>query len=105
MASQPDFTETSYLDSEPPPDESLRAVASVPWVAVALAVHAIMLMIAWFVLPNVPERIQVEVIRSSTETVADPPLPEQQPEFQSQLPDDQAVEPKPVEDRHEVTED
>jgi hypothetical protein len=105
MASQPDFTETSYLDSEPPPDESLRAVASVPWVAVALAVHAIMLMIAWFVLPNVPERIQVEVIAASTETVADPPMPLQQPEVQSQFPDEHEVVTEPMEDQHVVPED
>jgi hypothetical protein len=104
MASQTEVTETSYLDNKSPPDESLRATASVPWVAVALAVHVIMLMIAWFILPTVPERIPTTAIYATRERIADPPLPVQQPEVQPVFPDDRDVEQEPVEDQRVVPE-
>ena len=49
--------------------EDLTALASVPWVAIALAVHVILLVIAWFILPTAPERVQVEVIQAQQEQI------------------------------------
>ncbi|MCB9932616.1 MAG: terpene cyclase/mutase family protein, partial [Planctomycetes bacterium] len=87
------------------PEESLNAFASVPWVAVALAVHAILLMVAWFIMPIAAERPDIEVIKSSTETLATPPEPIQPRERPVEWEDDTKVETKPVEDQRVQMED
>lgn len=110
MATQPQNgfnseSQTSYLDAEVSSDESIHPAASVPWVAIALAVHAVMLMVAWFIMPPVPPGVTAHVIASSTEQVVDPPPPVQPPERIVEFPDDQPVEKQPTEDKRIQTDD
>ncbi|MCG3184805.1 MAG: hypothetical protein ICCCNLDF_02935 [Planctomycetes bacterium] len=108
MASQEGLVEqadASYLDSEHPPEENLGAAASVPWVAVALAVHAILLMVAWFVMPATAERLKVETLQASSEMIPQPPEPIQPPEKQVEWEDRTPVETQPVEDQRVQFED
>lgn len=53
---------------------------SVPWVAIALAAHMVLLIIAWFVLPQAPARAENHVIHASREQIPLPPPPQQPPE-------------------------
>ncbi|MCZ7605803.1 MAG: terpene cyclase/mutase family protein [Planctomycetota bacterium] len=82
--------------------EDLTALASVPWVAIALAVHVILLVIAWFIIPAVPERVQVEVIQAQQEQIAEPPPPEQPPEKPVEFPKDEPEQVDPTEDERIV---
>jgi hypothetical protein len=82
--------------------EDLTALASVPWVAIALAGHVILLVIAWFILPVVPERIPVEIINAQQEQIAEPPPPEQPPEQPVEYPKDEPVQEDPTEDERIV---
>ncbi|MCB9934071.1 MAG: terpene cyclase/mutase family protein [Planctomycetes bacterium] len=84
--------------------EDLTALASVPWVAIALAVHVILLVIAWFILPTAPERVQVEVIQAQQEQIAEPPPPEQPPEKPVEYPKDEPEQVDPTEDERIVEE-
>ncbi|MCB9894129.1 MAG: terpene cyclase/mutase family protein [Planctomycetes bacterium] len=97
--------ETSYLDTEAPPEESLSAAASVPWVAVALAVHAILLMVAWFILPAAPAKVYTSVLEAQVKDITPPPPPVNPPEKQVEWPDDSPVNEEPVEDKRVQTED
>jgi hypothetical protein len=67
--------------------EDLSALASVPWVGIALAAHVILLVIFWFVVPTQPPSIQVAVIETQRERYVEPPPPEQEPEEESEFPD------------------
>ena len=78
--------------------EDLTALASVPWVAIALAVHVILLVIAWFIIPKAPEPVHVEVIQAQQEQIAEPPPPEQPPEEQVEFPKDEPVQADPTEE-------
>jgi hypothetical protein len=82
--------------------EDLTALASVPWVAIALAVHVILLVIAWFIIPAVPERVQVDVIQAQQEQIAEPPPPEQPPEKPVEFPKDEPEQVDPTEDERIV---
>jgi hypothetical protein len=99
---QPD---SSYLDPEPQPEENLGAAASVPWVAVALAVHAVMLMVAWFIIPGAVERPPEMITSVVSQQLPEPPPPVQQPEVQHEFPDERDVENEPVEDQRLEPED
>ena len=99
---QPD---QSYLDPEQSTDESMGAAASVPWVAVALAVHAILLLVAWFIMPKAAEAPRLNVIDTAREQMALPPAPELEPEKQVEFPDETDVQNEPVEDQRVQTED
>ncbi|MBZ0136642.1 MAG: hypothetical protein K8I27_09745 [Planctomycetes bacterium] len=99
---QPD---ASYLDAEAPSEENLGAVASVPWVAVALAVHAVLLMVAWFIMPPSAERLPMMITTVSNDVLPDPPPPIQQPERQIEFPDDHPVQNEPTEDKRVQTDD
>jgi hypothetical protein len=95
----------SYLDNGQAPEDALAATASVPWVGIAFAVHVILLMVAWFVLPSAPSQIATTVLQSSTESIADPPPPVQPPEEQLKVPDHRDIDATPVEDQRLVPED
>lgn len=97
--------EPSYLDPEQPPEDSMGAVASVPWVGIALAVHAILLMVAWFIMPMAAEAPQLQALNTTRDQMTDPPAPEQEPPKQVQLPDPTDVQNDPVEDQRVQTED
>ncbi|MBK8206317.1 MAG: terpene cyclase/mutase family protein [Planctomycetes bacterium] len=78
--------------------EDLTALASVPWVAIALAVHVIMLVIMWFIIPQTPSRAKVEIIKAQQEQIAEPPPPEQKPENETEFPKDEPEQENPTED-------
>ena len=90
--------EASYLETEAIPDESLKAVASVPWVGIALAVHAILLMVAWFILPPQQPPVVTSVLNATTKEISPPPPPVVPPEKQVEFPKDSDVDREPVED-------
>ena len=77
--------------------EDLTALASVPWVAIALAVHVILLVIAWFIMPSMPARPDIEVIQAQQEQIAEPPPPEQPPEKPVEFPKDEPEQVDPTE--------
>jgi hypothetical protein len=77
--------------------EDLSALASVPWVGIALAAHVILLVIFWFIIPTQPPPIQIAVIEAQREQIVEPPPPEQEPEEETEFPDDDIVE-DPTED-------
>jgi hypothetical protein len=82
--------------------EDLTALASVPWVAIALAVHVILLVIAWFIIPKAPDRLQVDVMQAQQEQIAEPPPPEQPPETPVEYPKDEPEQQDPTEDERIV---
>ncbi len=82
--------------------EDLTALASVPWVAIALALHVILLVIAYFIYPPAQERTQMQVIQSQVEQEAIPPTPEQPPEEPTEFPKDEPVQENPTEDERIV---
>ncbi|MCA8918182.1 MAG: terpene cyclase/mutase family protein [Planctomycetes bacterium] len=84
--------------------EDLTALASVPWVAIALAVHVILLVICWFIIPKAAEPVHVEVIQAQQEQIAEPPPPEQPPEEEVEFPKDEPVQEDPTEDEKIVEE-
>ncbi|MBE7492051.1 MAG: terpene cyclase/mutase family protein [Planctomycetes bacterium] len=79
----------SYIQ-DPPPRESddLRAEASVPWVGIAFAVHVLVLVVAWFVLPSAALVLEPRVLTATAEEVAPPPPPVQIPDKPLELPQD-----------------
>ena len=97
--------ELSYLEAEALPDEDLSAGASVPWVAVALAVHVILLMVAWFIMPSTRPPTVSEMLSVTTEQIPEPPPPVQPPPVQHDILDHRDPEQEPVEDQHVVPED
>lgn len=97
--------ESSYPDTEAPQEEQLGAAASVPWVAIAMAVHAIMLMVAWFIMPPAAPTLDRQILSSTTEQIVDPPPPIQEPEREVIFPDDHPVQNQPTEDKRIQTED
>ncbi len=96
-----------YTQAAPSARQELHPLASVPWVAVALAVHVLLLVIAWFIIPYVPMNKAVEVITASTQTDPLPPPPEMRAPENSDWPDpDKVVEqPSPVAKLSENAED
>ena len=56
--------------------EDLTALASVPWVAIAFAVHVILLVIAWFVVPPALPPVKTKVIETALDFEPIPPEPE-----------------------------
>jgi len=68
--------------------EDLRPVASIPWVAIALALHMIVLVVAWFIMPHVAPPVTPRVLDASTEQIAMPPKPELKPEVPDDWPQD-----------------
>jgi hypothetical protein len=56
-------------------DQNLDNLAPVPWVAIALAIHVILLVIAWFVLPRQAPQADTLVLIASTAELAPPPPP------------------------------
>lgn len=72
----------------PPPQENheLTAAASVPWVAIAFAVHLLLVVVAWFILPLVPTPPAIEIIRSTVDAHPLPPEPERQVHADEKLP-------------------
>lgn len=68
--------------------EDLRPVASVPWVGIALAVHVIVLVVAWFILPTLPVVQDSRVLNATVQQEALPPEPLQPPEKILDMPKD-----------------
>ncbi|MCA8913640.1 MAG: hypothetical protein KDB82_18295 [Planctomycetes bacterium] len=99
---QPD---PDFQDPEHSPDKELGAVASVPWVAIALAVHAILLLVAWFIMPTAQQAPETMVMQTSTQVISDPPMPIQEPEREVILPDESEIEREPVEDQRVQTDE
>ncbi len=91
---------------EQPPEEGastgedLSAIASVPWVAIALAVHVILLVIAYFVYPSTPERPEVEIIKAQKELIPEPPPPQQPPEEEVEFPKEEPPVENPTQDEN-----
>jgi len=84
--------------------EDLNALASVPWMAIALAVHVIFLVIAWFVVPALPETVKIEIVQSAVDTTPLPPEPEMKQLEQTEWPKDEPPQENPTEDPR-ITED
>ncbi len=84
--------------------EDLTALASVPWVAIALAAHVIFLVIAWFIVPVLPETKKVDIVQSAVDTQPIPPEPEMKPQEQVEYPKDGPPQENPTEDPR-ITED
>ena len=82
--------------------EDLTALASVPWVAIALAVHVILLVIFYFINPAIRERPETQVIQSQVEQLAVPPTPEQPPDVETDIPRVDEEQEKPTEDERIV---
>ncbi len=96
----------SYVDTQAPPaSHDLNPIASVPWVSIALAVHVLFLVVAWFIVPLAPVTSAIEIITASSESVPLPPTPEMPTLEDSKWPDpdQETVNPQPetnlVEDR------
>jgi hypothetical protein len=71
--------------------EDLTALATVPWVAIALAVHVILLVILWFVVPTQAQRPTPAILQTHQDMIAEPPPPEDEPEEESEFPDEEDV--------------
>jgi len=86
----PQVQPLSYTQDAPVPAqaEDLRPVASVPWVGIALAVHVIVLVIAWFILPSLPMTLEPRVIEAVMQQEAMPPLPVMEPIKETEMPQD-----------------
>lgn len=96
--------EADLPDYALPPEEEVGAIHTVPWVAIALAVHIVMLVIAWFIIPQFPAGHQDRLIVVSDEKVVDVPPPVQRPEVLTDFPTEE-VESEPVEDNRIPTEE
>ncbi|MCC6465248.1 MAG: hypothetical protein IT463_07920 [Planctomycetes bacterium] len=79
-------TTTPVLELAPPGpdvpagDADLKAQAGIPWVAIALAAHVVLLTVAWFILPAINQTSPIRVLRSSVDLAAVPPVPEVKPQ-------------------------
>ncbi len=84
--------------------DDLSAMASVPWVAIALAVHVIFLVIAWFIVPVMPESKKIDITQAAVDTQPVPPEPEMKPQEQVEYPKDEPPQEDPTEDPRIVEE-
>ncbi len=84
--------------------EDLTALASVPWIAIALAIHVILLVIAYFIGTGGVARQDIQVLQTQRQQIAEPPPPEQKPEEEVEFPKDEQEQPDPTEDER-ITED
>ncbi|MBX3460802.1 MAG: terpene cyclase/mutase family protein [Planctomycetes bacterium] len=82
---QPSYIDTPEADN----DEAMQAAHSVPWVGIAFAVHVLLLVVAWFVLPAAQGVRPMPPLQAVREPITEPPPPVQQPEKESVFPDDQ----------------
>lgn len=79
-------TETPDLYLDLPETESEHEnLQAVPWMALALAVHVLMLVMAWFILPAGPPAHASQVIQAMHSETLLPPEPLQQPEDELQF--------------------
>ena len=106
----------SYMQGPPAPPESeaaaggqdLRPISSVPWVSIALAVHVLFLVIAWFIVPRLATTAPVTVTPVASETMPIPPEPAMKPIDNSEWPDPDRINTEPsetqkiVEDRTDI---
>lgn len=110
MATQDPFNlepVASYLDTEVGTDNEISAIHTVPWVAIALALalHAVMLVVAWFIIPGAMPGANTVIVEARVSRVALPPPPQQRPEETSEFVYDEVVTHKLVEDQRIPTED
>lgn len=84
MSDVPAINPESYLDQPVDVVESesseITPASGVPWVAVALAVHVLVIGVAWFIVPMAAKAQPIEVIHADTEPQTIPPEPEMEPE-------------------------
>ncbi|MCC6151379.1 MAG: terpene cyclase/mutase family protein [Planctomycetes bacterium] len=80
------------------PGEDLSALASVPWLAIALAAHVIFLVIAWFIVAVPPETKKIDITQAAVDTTPVPPEPEMKPPEQVEHPKDEPPREDPTED-------
>lgn len=85
-------------DADVPQAEELRPVASIPWVAIAAAVHVIVLVIAWFIIPRMPLMEPQRTIEAAVEQDPIPPTPEEKLEKENPFDDVQPDVTDPTED-------
>ncbi|MHC4839804.1 MAG: prenyltransferase/squalene oxidase repeat-containing protein [Planctomycetota bacterium] len=78
--------------------EDLSAIASVPWVAIALAIHVILITVFYFVKTTLPAASEQDTIVAQNEQISVPPEPETPPEEEVEHPKDEPVEVDPTED-------
>jgi hypothetical protein len=92
--------DSSYLDQPQAgePDEALQTLQSVPWVAIALAAHVILLVLAWFIMPPQSIARADTVLAFNAHELAPPPPPLQQPDVESKFPADTEPQTQPTED-------
>lgn len=109
MAGQAGLTEpqSSYIDSPGQPNEAdaMQAVHSVPWVGIAFAVHVLLLIVAWFILPPALKVTEKQIIYSTREAISEPPPPVQEPPKDSEFPREDIVSEKPTDDERLPTDD
>lgn len=67
-------------DLDTPPDNPESQLKSIPWVSIALAAHVVLLVVAWFVMPQTPARAEKQVIEAARDLIAHPPPPQQPPD-------------------------
>ncbi|MHC4839627.1 MAG: hypothetical protein ACYTDT_01520, partial [Planctomycetota bacterium] len=91
------YEEGDYLEGATA-GEDLSAISSVPWLAIALAVHVILITVFYFVKTTLPAMAEENTIVSQTEKIAVPPEPETPPEDPVEHPKDEPVEVEPTED-------
>jgi hypothetical protein len=89
----PDEHQTEAEHDTDHPSEA-RPLQGVPWMAVALALHVLMLALAWFILPAQAQQTTTTILQSHTETVMPPPEPEQEPQDESDFPEEK-IDPDP----------
>lgn len=82
--------------------EDLTALASVPWVAIALAVHVILLVVLWFIAPVGAPPVELEVIQAQRPQIPEPPPPEQPPDKEVEFPKEEPEQEDPTEDERIV---
>jgi hypothetical protein len=92
----------SYVEGPPAvaaPEQDLKPISSVPWVAVALAAHVLFLVIAWFIVPALPTNQPAKVITASAEAIPLPPEVPLKPPEQTEWPDPEKVVENPSEEK------
>lgn len=96
------YDEDEYAEEGAGTGDDLSAIASVPWVAIALAIHIILLTVFYFVRFQAEETQETETIQAQQEQVSVPPEPETPPEDEVEFPKDEPVKPDPSEDEQIV---
>ncbi|MEE9312653.1 MAG: prenyltransferase/squalene oxidase repeat-containing protein [Planctomycetota bacterium] len=84
--------------------EDLSAIASVPWVAIALAIHVILLTVAYFIEASAPEIPEQDTIVAQNEKISVPPEPEMEMEEEVEFEKDEPPQEDPTEDER-ITDD